>query len=88
MSERAKGRFALFFRALHFFFKEQRERNAHGDFVVKKVLIPDLVVPQLVEEKGDTSSEESEEEVKAVVEEVVVKGKLCVANILIAAPVK
>ncbi len=54
----------------------RRERNAHGDFVVKKVVIPDLVVPQLVEEKGDTSSEESEEEVKAVVEELVVKGKL------------
>ena len=66
----------------------RRERNAHGDFVVKKVVIPDLVVPQLVEEKGDTSSEESEEEVKAVVEVVVVKGKLCVANILIVAPVK
>lgn len=66
----------------------RRERNAHGDFVVKKVVIPDLVVPQLVEEKGDTSSEESEEEVKAVVEEVVVKGKLWVVNFSIAAPVK
>ena len=65
----------------------RRERNAHGDFVVKKVVIPDLVVPQLVEEKGDTSSEESEEEVKAVVEDVI-KGKLWVVNILIAAPVK
>ena len=66
----------------------RRERNAHGDFVVKKVVIPDLVVPQLVVEKGETSSEESEEEVKAVIEEVVVKGKLWVVNILIAAPVK
>ena len=47
----------------------RRERNSHGDFVVKKVVIPDLVVPQVVEDKAETSSEESEEEVKAVVEE-------------------
>lgn len=43
-----------------------RERNSHGDFVVKKVVIPDLVVAQVVEDKGETSSEESEEEVKVV----------------------
>lgn len=54
----------------------RRERNSHGDFVVKKVVIPDLVVPQVVEDKAETSSEESEEEVKAVVEEAKVKGKL------------
>ena len=53
----------------------RRERNSHGDFVVKKVVIPDLVVPQVVEDKAETSSEESEEEVKAVVEEAKVKGK-------------
>ena len=54
----------------------ERERNIYGDFVVKKVLIPDVVVPQLVVEKEESSSEESEEEeVKPFVEEVVVKGK-------------
>jgi len=56
---------------------------------VKKVVIPDVVVPQLVVEKEESSSEESEEEeIKPVVEEVVAKGKLFVVNILIAAPVK
>ncbi len=66
----------------------RRERNSHGDFVVKKVVIPDLVVPQVVEDKAETTEEESEEEVKVAAEEVKAKGKLRVGNILLAVPVK
>lgn len=67
----------------------RRERNSHGDFVVKKVVIPDLIVPQVVEDKAETTEEESEEEeFKVAAEEVKAKGKLRVGNILLAVPVK
>ena len=55
-----------------------RDRNIYGDFVVTTINIPDLVVPELIEEKGSDDSEESEEsepEEETKVEEPVKKGK-------------
>lgn len=49
----------------------QRERNSNGDFIVTKIIIPDLVVPVVVDEKNsDDSDEESEEEATEVIEEI------------------
>lgn len=50
----------------------QRERNSNGDFIVTKIMIPDLVVPVAVDEKNsdDSSEEESEEEASQVIDEI------------------
>jgi hypothetical protein len=57
---------------------QKRVRNSNGDFVVTKIVIPDTIIPQAVEEErgSDESEEESEEE--QVLEEVKeeVKGEL------------
>ena len=44
-------------------------RNAQGDYVVTAVVIPDVIVPQLVEEKNDSDDSDEEEEPE-VIEEV------------------
>jgi len=51
---------------------EVRERNANGDFIVTKIVIPDLKVPVVEDDKNsdEESSEESEEEVREAVEEI------------------
>jgi hypothetical protein len=40
----------------------ERVRNNYGDFIVTKIEIPDLVVPQVVDEKRDSDDESEEEE--------------------------
>lgn len=40
----------------------ERVRNSYGDFVVTKILIPDVVVPVLANENKEEDSDEEEEQ--------------------------
>jgi hypothetical protein len=62
---------------------KSRVRNDNGDFIVTTINIPDIVVPQLVQESGSSDEEESSEEepVEEVKEEAAEKkGKFASYN--------